>query len=163
MKRFGIFLLITFVGFFISSFLYSSHPTFGFPYAVYLFPFDCGYNRDPNFMCEGFIWMGILKDSIIWLAISVLLVHIYKLRRKFIPGKKLIKIIPLICFIILIIVGVFIFFNVSKGYLNGNIGNQKYCGGFEGKVCSLGYYCPDSRYPDELKKCVSFFEFFKSR
>lgn len=163
MKKFWIYPTISLIGFFISSFFYSSHPTYGFPYPVYLFPFDCWYNKDPNFVCEKFLWIGIFKDIIIWLIVSVLLVHLYTIRRKLIPGKKLIKTILLVSSVILIIGGVFIFFNLSKGYLNGNIGNQEYCGGFEGKQCSIGYYCPAAKYPDELKKCISFFNFILKR
>jgi hypothetical protein len=162
MKRYGIYLLVSLIGFFIASYFYSSNPRFGFPYAVYLFPFDCGfggYNRDPNYMCEGFLWPGVFKDAVIWIIASVLLVQLYNLRSKLIPGKKLMKIILLIGFVIAILGIILIVFNSTKGYM----GQDAMCGGFEGKICPAGYYCPDSRYPDELKKCVSFLEFFKRR
>jgi hypothetical protein len=62
-----------------------------------------------------------------------------------------------------IIVGVVILVFIGLTFIsNVSIGQEAYCGGFTGRaLCPFGYYCPRGGYPDELKQCVSWFNFFK--
>ncbi len=168
MKKLIIYFIVSLAGFFIVSSIprifYTSY-FFGLPFPMYRFPFDCAMQIDPNYLCEGFIWKGVLYDILIWLTASVLIVNFYKviinsLDTIFINVKKVFAKTYLISLIILAaIILILIFLTYTRKYISQDVS----CGGFIGKTCPVGYYCPESKYPDQLKKCVSLFEFLRQR
>lgn len=157
---------IALTGFFLTSlyafFSYSRY-IFGFPFAVYFFPFDCGYS--PNSPCEGFIWDGLIYSTIFWFTSSYVLVQLYDfLKRNYQWNLNLNLTLKQISFprlILGLILSLIILVFIAAGFLREYMRQEAYCGGLTGKACPLGFYCPDYPYPDAMMKCVSPYEFFR--
>ncbi|HRN70045.1 MAG TPA: hypothetical protein PLS49_02565 [Candidatus Woesebacteria bacterium] len=160
MKKFILILGLAFIGYIFTSFILSSPIGFGFPFTNYYPPIDCRYNADPAYICEGRIeWKTTFVNSAIWISISFFSLKIFEKRNTLLFGKK-IKVIAIVSLVILIIIYLFYLqVLVAKDYFNQNLT----CGGIRGEICPVGFHCPESKYPDELKQCVSVIELLRRR
>lgn len=167
-QRLILYSVVSIIGFFIVSFgfeMFFKSNSFGMPFPIYTVPYDCRFYF-PSDCYEGFLWQSILVDLLLWLIVSYIVVHLYKvIKANCKINFQLVNVLRKISSMGLIfgaVIGLVILIIIGLSFISGSMGQEAYCGGFTGKaVCPIGYYCPRSGYPDELKQCVSVLKFWK--